>query len=114
LATLSDKQCQFAGMVGRLLVYAASLAIRAKVTTWFRSLAEQQALLARKATRTLLSKHRDGLAVDLAIIDRDGKYLTDSPLYQQLGEYWESIGGTWGGRWKTLHDRDHFEFKEAA
>lgn len=110
--SLSEKQIKFAAMVGKLLSHAAEQGIPAKVGTWYRSPEVQAALLKRKATQLSHSKHQDGLAVDLCII-RGGQLPNDDPGYDNLGAFWESIGGTWGGRWKTLHDRDHFEFKEA-
>lgn len=50
------------------------------------------------------SLHRIRLAIDLNVF-KDGKYLTTGEEYVDLGEYWESIGGTWGGRFK---DGNHF------
>jgi hypothetical protein len=92
--TLSEKQIIFAANAGRLFAYAAAQGIPGKVGTWYRSTSEQ-------------------LAVDYLII-RNGKLPKDDPGYDILGAFWESLGGTWGGRWKSLHDRNHFEFKEVA
>lgn len=43
------------------------------------------------------SLHYIRLAVDLNLFVK-GEYKTDTESYRPLGEYWESIGGTWGGR----------------
>ena len=53
------------------------------------------------------SWHVLGRAVDLE--------LHGAPdAYRRLGEFWESIGGTWGGRWKELYppdgDYQHFQW----
>lgn len=53
------------------------------------------------------SLHKVRLAVDFNVF-RDGVYLTQGEQYADLGEYWESIGGTWGGRFE---DGNHFSFE---
>lgn len=54
------------------------------------------------------SYHYRRLAIDLNLF-RDGEYLTETEDYRVLGEYWESIGGTWGGRFR---DGNHFSWGE--
>jgi hypothetical protein len=54
------------------------------------------------------SFHHKRLAIDLNLF-RDGRYLTSSKSHQPLGLYWESIGGTWGGRW---NDGNHYSLDE--
>lgn len=62
------------------------------------------------------SGHKDGsfhymrLAIDLNLF-KDGKYLTKTSDHQKLGEFWESIGGTWGGRFKHP-DGNHYSYLE--
>ena len=53
------------------------------------------------------SLHKRRLAVDFNLFI-DGKYRTDTDSYLPLGEYWESIGGTWGGR---FGDGNHFSME---
>lgn len=43
------------------------------------------------------SCHYIRLAVDLNLF-KDDKYLPRTKDHQKLGEFWESIGGSWGGR----------------
>lgn len=50
------------------------------------------------------SLHKSRLAIDLNVF-RDGVYLSGHGEYDDLGEYWESIGGSWGGR---FGDDNHF------
>ncbi len=50
------------------------------------------------------SLHKDKLAIDLNLFYR-GAYLTETDSYRTLGEFWESIGGSWGGR---FNDGNHF------
>ena len=54
------------------------------------------------------SFHYKRLAVDLNLF-KDGKYLTKTSDHEQLGLFWESIGGTWGGRFK---DGNHYSWGE--
>jgi hypothetical protein len=50
------------------------------------------------------SLHGERLAVDLNLFI-DGVYQTQTEAYRPLGEKWESLGGTWGGR---FGDGNHF------
>ena len=43
------------------------------------------------------SLHYSRLAIDLNLF-KDGKYLRTSRDHKELGEFWESLGGSWGGR----------------
>jgi hypothetical protein len=50
------------------------------------------------------SLHYVGLAKDILLFDHSG-YLTDTEDYRIAGEFWEYIGGSWGGR---FGDGNHF------
>lgn len=51
------------------------------------------------------SRHRNRLALDLNLFD--GKqYLTRTEDHRELGEWWESEHGIWGGR---FNDGNHYE-----
>jgi hypothetical protein len=56
------------------------------------------------------SFHYKRLAIDLNFF-RDGNWLTSTEDHAPLGHYWESLGGTWGGRFKTP-DGNHYSFGE--
>ena len=60
----------------------------------------------RCAYGSLSSRHRVRLAIDLNLFKGD-KYLTETKDHQPLGEWWESIGGIWGGR---FNDGNHYEW----
>jgi len=53
------------------------------------------------------SLHRLRLAVDFNLFS-DGEYLTETEDHKPLGEYWESMGGTWGGR---FGDGNHYSLE---
>ena len=57
------------------------------------------------------SLHRKRLAADLILDAWDGEswvYQRSTEAYREIGELWESMGGTWGGR---FNDGNHFSFK---
>jgi len=53
------------------------------------------------------SNHKVRLAVDFNLF-KDGKYLTATEDHKPLGEYWESMGGEWGGR---FNDGNHYSLE---
>ncbi len=55
------------------------------------------------------SLHKIRLAVDLNVF-KDGEYLPGG--YDDLGEWWESIGGSWGGRFGD--DDNHFSLSHGG
>lgn len=81
---------------------------------------ERQNLLSKQPettkARAYQSYHQFGLAADVAFI-RDGKVMISErdpwvmQAYQRYGEVAESVGLTWGGRWKSIQDYGHTEFR---
>ncbi len=67
---------------------------------------EQAAWDASHGTGIANSLHRQRLAIDLNLFV-GGVYRTESDAYLPLGEYWESKGGSWGGRF-SQPDGNHF------
>jgi len=55
------------------------------------------------------SFHYIRLAIDLNLF-KGGKFLRKTEDHEPLGLFWESIGGTWGGRW---NDGNHYSLGEA-
>lgn len=53
------------------------------------------------------SNHKRRLAVDFNLF-KDGIYLNKTKDHEPLGEYWESIGGSWGGR---FDDGNHYSLE---
>lgn len=56
------------------------------------------------------SLHKVKLAIDLNLYIK-GEYQQTTEAHTPLGEYWESIGGTWGGRWG---DGNHYSLAFAG
>ena len=65
---------------------------------------EQAKRNASKGLGIVNSLNCDRLANDLNLF-KNGKYLTTTEEYREAGEIWESMGGTWGGR---FGDGNHF------
>lgn len=64
----------------------------------------QELLVYNKRSKTVKSKHCDRCAIDL-IIFKDGKPQWTGDIYRAVGEYWESLGGRWGGRFGVTPDK---------
>lgn len=99
--TLRQKQSKFAKMVPLLILFAYEKGYEVTLgDVW--------------AMPGLLSSHRRGsfhyrrLAIDLNLF-KNGRYLRSTKSHEPLGLFWESIGGTWGGRWK---DGNHYSLGE--
>lgn len=98
--TLREKQSEFACMVADLIHEAA---IREYAFTFgdaYRS-REYAAMRGKLGTRSL---HHKRLAIDLNLF-KDGKWLRSTAAHKELGELWESWGGSWGGR---FGDGNHY------
>jgi hypothetical protein len=54
------------------------------------------------------SFHYKRLAADINLF-KDGVYLKNNLDHLLLGEFWKSIGGTWGGDWE---DGNHYSLGE--
>ena len=100
-------------MLTRLLAYAImegeKRGVEVVVSYTYRSPEEQRRMVAKGASMTMNSLHCQKLAVDL-ILFRGNQPLWNTSEYLWLGEYWESIGGVWGGRWKKPVDGGHFQY----
>lgn len=102
--SLGEKQRKFARMVARLLDKAHELGFEVTLGDAYRdprAFGEQGKVIAYGAAK---SAHKHRLAIDLNLF-KDGKYLSATTDHQPLGEWWESQGGTWGGRFK---DGNHY------
>lgn len=56
------------------------------------------------------SCHKLRLAIDLNLFE-DGKFLDGTEAHRPLGEWWESQGGTWGGRFA---DGNHYSLENGG
>ena len=112
--TNTEKRIKFIQRFAELTLYAKVFEIEFIVTTFFRSLAKQQALYdAGKSQVVRNSKHRRWLAIDICLI-RDWNCVWNGDEYRLLGEQWKRMGGIWGGDWESLNDIYHFQAGETS
>jgi hypothetical protein len=97
--TLKEKQAKFVLMVADLILYANQLGYELTFGDAFRD--------ARCPYGSKKSLHNLRLAIDLNLFI-DGEYCRDTKSHEPLGLYWESIGGSWGGRFE---DSNHYSYE---
>jgi hypothetical protein len=101
--TLGEKQRKFTRMVGQLIAWSYEHGYELTFGDAYRDPAQAKANAA--AGKGIASSlHCVRLAIDLNLF-KDGVYQTTTEAYTPLGEYWESLGGAWGGR---FNDGNHF------
>jgi len=115
--TKLERRYIFAKKAGGLVYLADAHDIRVAPFAVFRTPEEQYKLFLESKSKcdgtTIKSAHQSWLACDLGILNDDGTdFLWSDPRYEKLGELGENLGLTWGGRWTSLGDIYHFEFKE--
>jgi hypothetical protein len=106
--TLSEKQEQFTLMVAGLITWAYDQGYALTFGEAYRT-PQQAAWNAEHGAGIVNSLHTKRLAVDLNLF-KDGRFLTEVDDYRLLGEKWESLGGSWGGRF-ARPDADHFSLE---
>jgi len=97
--TLRQKQSKFVRMTVLLLIYADHLGYEVTFGETWRHPDSQHG--------HTLSLHKIRLAIDLNLF-KDDKYQRSTKAHEPLGEYWESIGGAWGGR---FGDGNHYSLE---
>lgn len=106
--TLGEKQRKFPSMVAQLIQFIYAYGYEVSFGEAYRTL-EQAAANAKSGSGISNSLHTKRLAIDLNLFI-NGVYQTDSEAHRPLGEYWESLGGTWGGRFKKP-DGNHYSLE---
>ena len=111
--TLFQKQVLFTQSLPLLLQEAKLLKFDVTLGEVYRT-PEQAKLNAQTGKGIANSVHTLRLAVDINLF-KDGKYLTNTSDYKELGEFWESLSTPntrfcWGGRF-TRQDGNHFSIE---
>jgi hypothetical protein len=106
--TLSQKQRLFTLMIGKLIIWAYSQGYE---LTFGEAVRTQAQASTNAGTRAGIKKslHLIRLSVDFNLFIA-GEYKTDSAAYLPLGVFWESLGGSWGGRF-SKPDGNHFSLE---
>lgn len=102
--TLRQKQSRFAAMIPSLINKAKELGFEITLGDAYRDPRLHGELGVKKGYGHSKSCHKLRLAIDLNLF-KDGKFLGSSEDHKPLGEWWESQGGTWGGR---FNDGNHY------
>jgi hypothetical protein len=102
MSDLLNKQQEFSRMVVKLINLANELGYELTFGDAYRD--------PRCPYGSEVSFHHKRLAIDLNLF-RDGQWLKKTEDHRPLGEYWESLGGTWGGRWG---DGNHYSLGEGV
>ena len=98
--SLRSEQSKFVKAIGHLILYTYSLGYELTFGDTYSG----------KFKHIEGSFHNKGLAIDLNLF-KDGKYLTTTKDHLPFGIYWESLGGTWGGRFEDK-DGNHYSWGE--
>lgn len=97
--TLRQKQSKFVRMVAQLINFATAQGYELTFGDTFAHDGHKED-----------SFHYKRLAIDLNLF-RDGNWLDRTEDHVPLGLYWESLGGTWGGRF-SAPDGNHYSYGE--
>ena len=98
--TLRQKQSKFVRMVALLIQFAYEQGYELTFGDAYRD--------KRCPYGSEKSFHHKRLAIDLNLF-KNGRYLSSTKAHEHLGIFWESIGGTWGGR---FDDGNHYSYGE--
>lgn len=104
METLREKQSRFVKMQARLIDWAYAHGYELTLGDGFRDPRVFGDLGVHKGYGKAYSNHKRRLAQDYNLF-KDGKFLSSTEDHRPLGEYWESIGGAWGGH---FNDGNHY------
>lgn len=107
--TLREKQSRFALMAARLILQAHAMGYAVTLGDAYRDPRLHGQPGVKRGYGAANSFHKRRLAIDLNLF-KDGQYLEGTEAHRPLGEWWESQGGTWGGRFR---DGNHYSLGEA-
>lgn len=105
--TLREKQSKFVWMAAELIQFAKNNGYELTVGDAYRDPRVHGAVGEKKAYGRANSLHKLRLAIDFNLF-KDGKFLQTTEDHKPLGEFWESIGGSWGGR---FDDGNHYSLE---
>jgi len=107
---LSQEQQIFVSHVARLILFANSKGVMLTFGEAYRTKEQQEIHVKNGASKTMLSKHLDRLAIDFNFFI-NGQLVYEKEKLTEIGAYWESldIKNRWGGNFKSILDVPHFE-----
>lgn len=107
----------------QLVSTCAKQGIVIKIGECFRTAAEQDALYAQGRTQpgsiitnakgsSYSSYHQWGTAFDIYRADGQGAYNESGQFFERVGAIGVSLGLEWGGNWKSIVDKPHFQLPD--
>lgn len=108
--TLREKQSKFTLAIAGLIAKAYEMGYEVTLGDAYRDPRLHGQVGEKKGYGHSKSCHKLRLAIDLNLF-KNGKFLTTTEDHRELGEWWESQGGTWGGR---FNDANHYSFEHAG
>ena len=105
--SLGSKQRRFTKMIGLRIEYAYQNGYELTFGDAYRDPKVHGKVGEKKSYSAASSLHKQRLAVDFNLF-RGGQYLTSTEDHRPLGEYWEALGGSWGGR---FNDGNHYSLE---
>jgi hypothetical protein len=105
--TLGEKQRRFVRMIADLIVFAYQNGYGLTLGDGYRDPRVFGRLGEVKGYGNANSNHKQRLAIDLNVF-RNGEYLPNTKDHEPLGLFWESLGGSWGGR---FNDGNHYSLE---
>jgi hypothetical protein len=104
---LGEKQRKFTRMIADLIVFAYDNGYELTFGDAYRDPRLHGVDGEKRGYGASRSLHKVRLAVDFNLF-KDGTFLQTTEDHSPLGEYWESIGGSWGGR---FNDGNHYSIE---
>lgn len=108
--TLGQKQRKFTLMIAKLIEFAYENGYELTFGDAYRDPRVHGDVGVKKSYSSANSLHKQRLAVDFNLF-KDGKFLTSTEDHLPLGEFWESMGGSWGGR---FNDGNHYSLEHGG
>lgn len=107
--TLGKQQRVFSKLVAEFILYIYSKGYEVSLGDAYRDPRVHGAVGVKTSYSSSNSLHKDRLAIDLNLF-LNGKYLTSTEDWKELGEYWETLHPLcrWGGRFQ---DGNHFSME---
>lgn len=111
--TLGQKQRKFTFMISLLIKWAYENGYELTVGDGYRDpraygeMGDSKMIDGKRIYGRIKSNHKQRLAMDFNLF-KDGDYLTKTEDHKPLGDYWESIGGSWGGH---FNDGNHYSLE---
>ena len=107
MESLREKQWRFVKMLSQLVAKADELGYELTLGDAYRDPRLHGPMGTKLGYGHPKSCHKLRLAQDYNLF-KDGEYLPATSDYEPLGLFWESLGGTWGGRFR---DGNHFSLE---